>query len=102
MTYHDGRVDSEDKVWELTAVYDINQTWAAHAGYRHLVNEGGNQMALRDTTLELQYKLTLRSSLYSAFVLRNGEDGLAGSTITSFGSNSNSESFYHLGLRYEF
>ncbi|WP_339329179.1 porin [Aeromonas veronii] len=102
VTYRDGRADSEDKVWELTAVYDINQKWAARAGYRHLVNEGGDQMALRDTTLELQYKLTPRSSLYSAYVIRNGEDGLAGSTITSFGGSSNSESFYHLGLRYEF
>ncbi|MCP3289050.1 hypothetical protein [Aeromonas hydrophila] len=59
-------------------------------------------MSLRDTTLELQYKLTPRSSLYSAYVFRGGEDGLTGSTVTSFGGSSNSEDFYHLGLRYEF
>ncbi|MFQ2580763.1 porin [Aeromonas caviae] len=102
VSYRNGRAESEDKVWELTAVYDISQKWAARAGYRHLDNDGGDGMSLRDTTLELQYKLTPRSSLYSAYVFRDGEDGLADNTITSFGGSSNSESFYHLGLRYEF
>lgn len=102
VSYRNGRAESEDKAWELTAVYDISQKWAARAGYRHLDNDGGDGMSLRDTTLELQYKLTPRSSLYSAYVFRDGEDGLADNTITSFGGSSNSESFYHLGLRYEF
>ena len=102
VSYLDGRQDSEDRVWELTTVYDLNEDWALRAGYRHLNNEGGDEMSLRDTTLEVQYKLTPRSSIYSSYVMRGGEDGLRGSTITSFGGSSNNDDFYHLGLRYEF
>lgn len=102
VSYRHGLADSEDNVWELTAVYDIDPKWSLRAGYRHLDNEGGDGMALRDTTLEVQYKLTPRSSLYSAYVFRDGEDGLQGNTRTSFGGSSNSDDFYHLGLRYEF
>ena len=41
VSYRNGRAESEDKVWELTAVYDISQKWATRAGYRHLDNDGG-------------------------------------------------------------
>ncbi|TNV11484.1 porin [Buttiauxella sp. B2] len=104
VTYTNGYADSKDKNWEFTAVYDINSDWAVRTGYRYLNNEGGDDLELRDTTFEVQYKLTPRSSIYTAYVMRNGHDGknvMTGRTV-SFGGSSASESFYHAGLRYEF
>ncbi|MBV4412640.1 porin [Enterobacteriaceae bacterium YMB-R22] len=104
VTYVNGRADSKDKNHEFTAVYDINSDWTVRAGYRYLSNKGGDKLMLRDTTFEVQYKLTPRSSIYTAYILRNGHDGynaVTGSNV-SFGGSSASQSFYHAGLRYEF
>ncbi|GLR07567.1 outer membrane protein [Mixta theicola] len=104
VTYSNGNADSKDKNHEFTAVYDINSDWTVRAGYRYLNNQGGDKLELRDTTFEAQYRLTPRSSVYSAWILRNGHDGqnlLTGRSV-SFGGSSAAESFYHLGLRYEF
>ena len=104
VTYTNGNPDSKDKNHEFTAVYDINSDWTVRAGYRYLKNEGGDQLKLRDTTFEAQYKLTPRSSIYTAYILRNGHDGqnLSTGRSVSFGGSSAAESFYHAGLRYEF
>ncbi|CAM4027247.1 porin [Rahnella bruchi] len=104
VTYTNGLADSKDKDVEFTAVYNINSDWAVRAGYRHLDNEGGDELQLRDTTFEAQYKLTSHSSLYAAYIFRNGQNGtnrMTGRSV-SFGGSSASESFYHTGLRYEF
>ncbi len=104
VTYTNGLADSKDKNWEFTAVYNINSDWAVRTGYRHLNNEGGDELELRDTTFEAQYKLTPRSSIYTAYILRNGHDGknvMTGRSV-SFGGSSAAESFWHAGLRYEF
>lgn len=94
--------DSTDKVMELTAVYNVNDDWALRAGYRHLNNDDGDDLELKDTTLEVQYKLTTRSSIYTSYVWRNGERGYsAEGQETSFGGAHADESYYHLGLRYE-
>ncbi len=104
VTYTNGHTDSKDKNWEFTAAYDLNSDWTVRAGYRYLNNDGGDELVLRDTTFELQYKLTPRSSIYTSYVLRNGQDGkniTTGKTV-SFGGSSASQNFYHAGLRYEF
>jgi predicted porin len=104
VAYTTGHEDSKDKNWEFTAAYDINSDWTVRTGYRYLNNEGGDELELRDTTFEAQYKLTPRSSIYTAYILRDGHDGKninTGRTV-SFGGSSASESFYHAGLRYEF
>ncbi|MCT4704731.1 porin [Enterobacteriaceae bacterium H11S18] len=104
VTYSNGYEDSKDKNWEFTAAYDINSDWTVRAGYRHLDNDGGDKLELRDTTFEAQYRLTPRSSLYAAYILRNGHNGtnVMNGDVVSFGGSSASESFYHTGLRYEF
>ncbi|MUK29976.1 porin [Aliivibrio fischeri] len=94
---------STDKSYELTAVYNINDDWTARAGYRALENTGGDEAEYKDTTLELQYHLTARSSIYTSYVMRNGENGNAlvpSNNVMSW--NNAEEDYYHLGLRYEF
>ena len=104
VNYTNGSSDSKDRNHEFTAVYDINSDWVVRSGYRYLHNKGGDGLVLRDTTFEVQYKLTPRSSIYTAYILRNGHDGRTPPTgnSVSFGGNSASDSFYHAGLRYEF
>ncbi|MDD9174621.1 porin [Aliivibrio sp. S2TY2] len=92
---------SKDKSYELTAVYNINDDWTARAGYRALENTGGDEAEYKDTTLEVQYHLTARSSIYTSYVMRNGDNGTGNTNIWS-GWNDAEEDYYHLGLRYEF
>ncbi|EHE6926307.1 porin [Vibrio cholerae] len=92
---------STDKVVELTAVYNLSNDWVLRAGYRSLENQGGDGLELQDTTLEAQYKLTRRSSIYTSYVDRNGTRGSYNGGETSFGGAHADESYYHLGLRYE-
>ncbi|WP_031411579.1 porin [Vibrio parahaemolyticus] len=92
---------STDKVMELTAVYSVNDKWALRAGYRSLENSDGDELELKDTTLEVQYKLTPRSSIYTNYVDRNGSRGYSNGQEVSFGGAHADESYYHLGLRYE-
>jgi predicted porin len=90
-------VKSTDEVYELTAVYDLNADWVLRAGYRSLDNKDGDDLDLKDTTLEAQYKLTDRSSIFTSYVFRGGDNGQS----KGFSGDA-SEDFYHLGLRYEF
>ncbi|HHK8500351.1 porin [Vibrio parahaemolyticus] len=92
---------STDKVMELTAVYSVNDKWALRAGYRSLENSEGDELELKDTTLEVQYKLTPRSSIFTNYVDRNGSRGYSNGQEVSFGGAHADESYYHLGLRYE-
>ncbi|PQJ89678.1 porin [Aliivibrio sifiae] len=94
---------STDKSYELTAVYDINDDWTARMGYRSLENSGGDEAEYKDTTFEVQYHLTARSSIYTSYVMRDGDNGnatTAGAVMTDW--NNAEEDYYHLGLRYEF
>ncbi|PJG58139.1 porin [Aeromonas cavernicola] len=90
---------SRDDVLESNVTYNINSYFTTRVGYRHLENDGGGDMALRDYLFELQYKLTPFSSIYTTYVIRNGRDGSAGQN--TFG-HSNDDDIYHLGLRYDF
>ncbi|TVO36631.1 hypothetical protein FOF44_09035 [Vibrio algivorus] len=89
---------------EFTAVYDFNDDWAFRAGYRSLENDDGDELELKDTTFEVQYKLTNMSSIYTTYELRNGENGrsLAGGGVrdTGFGGDAD-ENFYSVGIRFE-
>ncbi|MBD1575633.1 porin [Vibrio sp. S11_S32] len=96
---------STDKVMEFTAVYDLNDDWAFRAGYRNLQNDGGDELELKDTTFEVQYKLTAMSSIYTTYELRNGENGYASGTSAGlrtdgFGGDAD-ENFYSVGIRFE-
>ncbi len=94
---------STDKSYELTAVYNINDDWTARVGYRSLENSGGDEAEYKDTTFEVQYHLTERSSIYTSYVMRDGDNGnvtTAGPVMTDW--NNAEEDYYHLGLRYEF
>ncbi|RYU69579.1 porin [Aliivibrio finisterrensis] len=93
---------SKDKSYELTAVYNINDDWTARAGYRALENTGGDESEFKDTTLEVQYHLTARSSIYTSYVMRNGENGTGLGAPSAMTWNDAEEDYYHLGLRYEF
>lgn len=102
--YLDGRPDSTDKDYEATLVYSLTPEWWLRAGYRHLENEDGDKLKLRDTTFEVQYKATTRSSVYASYSWRNGEAGknrVTGSTV-SFGGSDPADDYFHVGLRYEF
>jgi hypothetical protein len=104
VTYLDGRPDSTDKDWEATIVYSLTPDWWFRTGYRHLINSDGDGLELRDTTFEVQYKLTAKSSLYGSYSWRNGEAGENRVTgkMVSFGGNNPEDDYFHLGLRYEF
>ncbi|MBD1574707.1 porin [Vibrio sp. S17_S38] len=100
-----GNATSTDKVVEFTAVYDFNDDWAFRAGYRNLNNDDGDELELKDTTFEVQYKLTTMSSIYTTYELRNGKNGYAtGETVgprtNGFGGDAD-ENFYSVGIRFE-
>ncbi|KDM92567.1 porin [Photobacterium galatheae] len=89
---------SKDEVWEVVAIYDLNDDWTLRGGYRSLENTDGDNLELKDTTLEAQYHLTSRSSLFASYVFRDGDNGTNGGA--DFGDAE--EDFYQLGIRYEF
>ncbi|KLV09285.1 membrane protein [Photobacterium aquae] len=93
-----GVVDkSKDEVVEASIVYDLNDWWVLRAGYRWLENSGGDELELSDTTLEAQYRLTTRSSIFGSYVFRDGDNG------TSAGySGDADDDYFFLGLRYEY
>lgn len=102
--YIDGRPDSIDKDYEVTIVYSLTPDWWLRTGYRHLKNTDGDDLKLRDTTFEVQYKATAKSSVYASYSWRNGEAGhnrITGDRV-SFGGSDPADDFFHLGLRYEF
>ncbi|EMJ6902256.1 porin [Salmonella enterica] len=102
--YNDGRPDSTDKDYEATIVYSLTPDWWFRTGYRHLKNEDGDELKLRDTTFEVQYKATAKSSIYASYSWRNGEarhNRVTGNTV-SFGGSDPADDYFHLGLRYEF
>ncbi|HHI2554933.1 porin [Klebsiella aerogenes] len=104
VTYLDGSSDSTDKDYETTLVWNVSPDWALRTGYRHLKNEDGDGLELRDTTFEAQYKLTVRSSVFASYSWRNGKKGIKrtdGSDV-SFGGSDPADDYYHVGLRYEF
>lgn len=89
---------SKDTDIELTLVYNLSDDWNVKAGYRNLTNEGGDEVEIDTTTFELEYKIATSSSLFAAYMWQDGDDGY--NKLGSF-SRSNEESFYHVGLRYE-
>lgn len=104
VTYIDGSQDSTDKDIETTLVWNVSPDWALRTGYRHLKNEDGDGLQLRDTTFEAQYKVTVRSSVFASYSWRNGKKGTKrtdGSDV-SFGGSNPADDYYHVGLRYEF
>ncbi|MGR5065534.1 porin [Photobacterium sp. DNB22_13_2] len=90
-------IKSKDEVVEFTAVYEVNDDWVLRGGYRWLENSDGDELELSDTTLEAQYRLTLRSSIFASYVFRDGKnnqsDGFSGNT---------DDDYMFLGLRYEY
>lgn len=104
VTYLDDSADSTDKDYEATLVWNVSPDWALRTGYRHLKNEDGDGLKLRDTTFEAQYKLTVRSSIFASYSWRNGEEGKkrTNGNDVSFGGSNPADDYFHLGLRYEF
>lgn len=104
VTYLDGSPDSTDKDYEATLVWNVSPDWVLRTGYRHLKNQDGDGLKLRDTTFEAQYKLTVRSSVFASYSWRNGEEGKkrTNGNDVSFGGSSPADDYFHLGLRYEF
>ncbi|MBY5947939.1 porin [Photobacterium rosenbergii] len=88
---------SKDEVVEFTAVYEVNDDWVLRGGYRWLENSDGDELELSDTTLEAQYRLTLRSSIFGSYVFRDGKDNQSG----GFSGNTDDD-YMFLGLRYEY
>lgn len=88
---------SKDEVVEFTAVYEVNDDWVLRGGYRWLDNSGGDELELSDTTLEAQYRLTLRSSIFGSYVFRDGKDNQSGGF-----SGHTDDDYMFLGLRYEY
>ncbi|MGF1702723.1 porin [Photobacterium makurazakiensis] len=83
---------SKDEVVEVTAVYDLNDEWVLRAGYRWLDNSA-DELELSDATLEAQYRLTARSSVFGSYVFRDGEGAYSGDA---------DDDYMFLGLRYEY
>lgn len=104
VTWTDHTPDSTDRDYETTLVWNVSPDWVFRTGYRHLKNKGGDGLQLRDTTFEVQYKLTRRSSVFASYSWRNGEKGKERIThkMVSFGGSDPSKDYFHLGLRYEF
>ena len=94
--YNNG-IKSKDEVVEFTAVYDVNDDWVLRGGYRWLDNSGFDELELSDTTLEAQYRLTLRSSVFGSYVFRDGKDNQSGGF-----SGKTDDDYMFLGLRYEY
>ncbi|MGF1682649.1 porin [Photobacterium minamisatsumaniensis] len=88
---------SKDEVVEVTAVYDLSDEWVLRAGYRWLENSDGDELELSDATLEAQYRLTARSSVFGSYVFRDGKDGISGGF-----SGDTDDDYMFLGLRYEY
>lgn len=102
--YSDGHPDSTDQDYEATLVYQLTPEWWLRTGYRHLENKEGDELKLRDTTFEVQYKATARSSVFASYSWRNGEKGhnhVTGDEV-SFGGSNPADDYFHVGLRYEF
>lgn len=99
--YNDG-IKSKDEVVEFTAVYEVNDDWVLRGGYRWLDNSGFDELELSDTTLEAQYRLTLRSSIFASYVFRDGKDGDDGTTEPVRFSGKTDDDYMFLGLRYEY
>ncbi|MEH6532154.1 MAG: porin [Photobacterium frigidiphilum] len=102
-----GQENSQDKVYELTAVYDVNADWVLRAGYRNLENTGGDETKYKDTTFEAQYKMTDRSSIFTSYVFRDGKEGNGQNADGTNGNiwsgwNNAEEDYFNVGLRYEF
>ncbi|KMV29660.1 porin [Photobacterium swingsii] len=103
VSYTNNTDASEDKGYELTAVYDFQNDWVVRGGYRNVENTGGDNAEYKDLTAEVQYKLTDRSSLFTSYVNRNGQNGENGQNTNIWGDwNNAKEDYYHVGLRYEF
>lgn len=98
LSYLNTNQDSEDEDVEFTMVYDFANDWNFKTGYRNLTNKGGDEVEVDITTFEFQYKVTDKSSVFAAYMLQDGIDNNANKGSFSY---SNDESFYHLGLRYE-
>ncbi|PSW13909.1 porin [Photobacterium sanctipauli] len=88
----DGLIKSKDEVVEFTIVYDVSDEWVLRGGYRWLDNDQ-DELELSDTTLEAQYKLTSRSSVFGSYVFRDGEGSYSGDA---------DDDYMYLGLRYEY
>lgn len=103
LVYSEDEVDdndgtkSKDEVVEFTAVYEVNDDWVLRGGYRWLENSDGDELELSDTTLEAQYRLTLRSSIFGSYVFRDGKDNQSGGF-----SGHTDDDYMFLGLRYEY
>ncbi len=96
-----GNVDeSKDKGYELTAVYDFQNDWVVRGGYRDYKKTSGSttDSKMKDWTAEVQYKLTDRSSIFTSYVKRDGED-TAQAKDAKYDLN---QDYYNVGLRYEF
>ena len=93
---------SKDEVVEFTAVYEVNDDWVLRGGYRWLENSDGDELELSDYTLEAQYRLTLRSSVFGSYVFRDGTNGsdVDGDPVR-FSGNADDD-YMFLGLRYEY
>ncbi|MBD1572132.1 MAG: porin [Vibrio hibernica] len=106
--YSEGRLEnysgytgtSTDKVMEFTAIYNITDSWIARIGYRNLDNEGGDELELKDTSFEVQYKLNNWSSIYTTYEIRDGKNGNNQGTSTNFAGDAD-ENFYSVNLRFE-
>ncbi|OAN18663.1 hypothetical protein A3K86_07190 [Photobacterium jeanii] len=100
LSYKGNSDATKDKGYELTAVYDFQNDWVVRGGYRDYKAKTGSttDRTMKDWTAEVQYKLTDRSSIFTSYVKRDGED-------KSKASNAKydlNQDYYHLGLRYEF
>ncbi|PKG39776.1 porin [Psychromonas sp. Urea-02u-13] len=98
LTYLNSSTESKDTDIEMTLVYNFAEDWNFKTGYRNLKNEGGDEVEVDTKTFEFQYKVTNKSSIFAAYMLQDGDDG---TTEKGSFSRSNEESFYHIGLRYE-
>ncbi|WP_120511461.1 porin [Photobacterium salinisoli] len=92
---------SKDEVFEAIVAYNINDFWTVRGGYRNLDNTGGDELELDEYTLEGQYRLTSRSSIYADYVIRDGKNGTMNGQSVGFSGDAD-EDFYNVGLRYEF
>ncbi|PSW08452.1 porin [Photobacterium rosenbergii] len=95
-------IKSKDEVVEFTAVYELNDYWVLRGGYRWLDNSDGDELELSDTTLEAQYRLTLRSSIFASYVFRDGKDGDDGTAEPVRFAGKTDDDYMFLGLRYEY
>ncbi len=100
VSYRGNVEDTKDKGYELTAVYDFQNDWVVRGGYRDYKKTSGSttDSKMKDWTAEVQYKLTDRSSIFTSYILRDGEDNSKASNA-KYDLN---QDYYNVGLRYEF